>query len=161
MARNVSPGTERLFPKLGVHRLCHQLTGGSRPLTHSPCPKWAECGCRQLSRNGLTWVIRVDSILLGSLPVSIRKLTCRSTSPRDQWIASLARAASAWKPKGRTSRSPVKARLPALPVAPRARALTGSRWSGSGLPGAQGWECPNTVNQLLVVIEPINDCIAV
>jgi len=31
LARNVSPGTERLFPKLGVHRLRHQLTGGSRP----------------------------------------------------------------------------------------------------------------------------------
>jgi hypothetical protein len=30
-ARNVSPGTKGLFPKLGVHRLRHQPTGHSRP----------------------------------------------------------------------------------------------------------------------------------
>jgi hypothetical protein len=51
------------------------------------------------------------------------------------------------KPKGRASRNPVKAGLPALPVAPKARALTGLRWSGSGLPGAHGWDCPNFANQ--------------
>ena len=107
----------------------------------------------------MTWVSRIDSILPGSLPVSIRKLTCRYTSPRDQWSGSLARAASAWQPKGGASRNPVNARLPALPVAPKARALTGSPWSGSGLPGAHGWDCPNSVDQLLFVIEPINDSV--
>lgn len=55
-------------------------------------------------------------------------------------------AISAWKPKGRASRNPVKARQPALPVAPTARALTGLRWSGSGLPGAHGWDCSNSTN---------------
>jgi hypothetical protein len=125
-----------------------------------PSANLHECGCRQLRRKSLTWVIRVDSIPLGSLPVSIGKLTCRCTWPRVQWSALLEKSRKQrGSQKYRASRNPVKAAQPALPVAPKARALTRSRRSGSGLPGAQGWDCPNTVNQLLVVIEPINDCV--
>src|SRR3954447_26208861 len=78
-------------------------------------------------------IIRLDLHPLESLPVSIRKLTCRATSPRDERSASLARSHKRVEAKGPGQPKPVKAR-PALPVAPKARALTGLRWSGSGLP---------------------------
>ena len=56
------------------------------------------------------------------------------------------KAISAWKPKDRTSRKPVKARQATLPVAPNGASLDRIP-SGSGLPGAYGWDCPSSVNQ--------------
>jgi hypothetical protein len=35
LARSLSAGTHRLFPKLGVDRLCHQPAGPRPPLTHN------------------------------------------------------------------------------------------------------------------------------